>query len=72
MANVHAGKALDELAICRTVDELVHDAFVIWGRLSDDQIGRLSGALHCRYGISQERAHGYLDRAVLQHRRRSD
>ncbi len=57
---------LDDDIIRETVTQLVRDALVIWGDLSEDNIARLSGAIHCRYGISREIAQGYLQTAVEQ------
>jgi hypothetical protein len=62
------GKVSDDPAIRQAVDQLVHDAIVIWGQLSNDSKQHLSDALRCRYGISRELARDYLERAAQQRR----
>jgi hypothetical protein len=66
------GKVSDDAAIRQVVNQLVHDAIVIWGQLCNDSKQHLSDALRCRYGISRELAWDYLERADRQHGLRRD
>lgn len=50
----------DKFMLRAMVNQVVDDAYVVWGRLNKRKIKLLGGVLHSRYGISREEAQEHI------------